>query len=1048
MRRRAYLFRQLVWLIAAVTVPMLALLAYNIHQQAGQTRRAAYQAVENHALGIAHDIELLLGDTENYLDFLAGRPLIKALDDRHCDPLLTGVVQRRRHFANVFVTDLLGKPVCFAEAGPGERPHTVASYAWFQQAMGHDGISLSKPFLAPVVQRYVTAMSLPLREEAGRRIGTVTVLLDLENMQRGWTRFVLPPNSRLTIFDSAGTILVTRPDFATMVGRDVGGIIDNAVKENPGGVGVAPGIDGVERAFAIKPISPGTWRAIASIPADHVFAESRAQLERSMVVAAVLVAAVLALALWIARRLAAPLLQIGKAARAVANGDLAVRAPESLPGEFHHVAREFNAMLDAGQTAQIRERRHVDFYKALSRTNGAIVRMTDPQALYQEICTICVDHGHASIAYVSLVDGDRIRPVARAGPADAFVCRFADPAARPDAGEGGGLTADALRTGERQVANDCLADARTLPWREAAASIGTKAVAAFPFRRAGRTIGALSLHMTVEGFFDARLVDLIEEMASDISFALDNFDREHARSTAEREAEANYRRFRMLFQAAPVSMSIVRMSDQRLLDVNETFGAFTGQPPSALIGRRAFEEGLWPGELERRAFLQELRARNCVRNFAMSAMHVSGESRDYLLQADIIEIDGEECVLAIASDVTDLRQAEQARLAQAAAETASRAKTEFLSRMSHELRTPLNAVLGFSQLLQSDVQAPLAPNQYAQVDYIRKAGWHLLTLINDVLDVSKIEAGKVSVEERGVDLLELLDDAVLISEAAAAQQDIVIVASYRGGERVSVWADPGRLRQAMINLLSNAIKYNRRGGSVAVRVEVQGARAWIEVEDSGLGMSAEQLQHLYEPFNRLGRERNGIEGTGLGLALTRQLMHLMHGEIEVRSEVGVGTCVRVAIPSHEVAAPAAGPTKLLPPSAQLSLGDALPAGVVLYIEDNPVNLLLIEQLLLRWPDVVLVQAESGREGIAKAGTAQPDLVLLDMRLPDMDGLAVLETLQRDPLTRGLSVVALSASAMPEEVAAARAAGAIDYWTKPLDFDYFLAEMRRLLGRRT
>jgi PAS domain S-box-containing protein len=1021
---------------------MLALLAYNIHQGAQQARQAAYQAVGNHAAGMAQDAESLLADTENYLRFLAERPLIKALDDRKCDPLLDGVVQRRRHFANVFVTDLAGKPVCFAVKGPGSAPATFDSFNWFQRSMASDAMALSKPFLAPVAQRQVVAMSLPLRDDALRRSGTVTVLLDLESLQREWTRYALPPGSRLSIFDADGTLLVTRPDFASMVGRDVSAVLDKAIKANPSGVGVALGIDGVERAFALAPIGIGGWRASAAIPADHVFADYRAQLWRSIVIGAAVVVAVIVLAVWMARRLAAPLTQIGQAARAVANGDLAVRAPESLPGEFHHVAREFNAMLDASQAAHIRENRHIDFYKALSRTNGAIVRMRDSQALFQEVCRICVEHGHASVAYVSLLEGELFKPVAWAGPADAFIRSFGG-SVNPSSAEGRGLTAQALRTGQRQVANDCLADPRTLPWRALAAEIGTKAVAAFPFHCASQTVGALSLHMTIEGFFDERVIDLVEEMASDVSFALDNFAREHARSAAEREAEANHQRFRMLFQTAPVSMSIVSMADQRLLDVNETFGAFTGEAPQDLIGRNAFDKGLWPGDEERQAFVQQLRAHNRVRNFEMQAMHVSGEVRDYLLQADIIEFAGQACVLTIANDVTDLRQAEQARLAQAAAESASEAKTGFLSRMSHELRTPLNAVLGFSQLLQGDTRSPLTASQDAQVEHIRQAGWHLLALINDVLDVSKIEAGKVQVEERGVDLRELLDEALRINEGAAAQQAVTIVANYRRGERTFVWADPARLRQVMINLLSNAIKYNRPEGRVEVSVLVADERTLIDVQDNGLGMTAEQLQHLYEPFNRLGRERHGIEGTGLGLALTRQLVQLMHGQIDIESEVGVGTRVRVDMPSHQAAPPS--DFLPLPPQPELADGaDAAPSGVVLYIEDNPVNLLLVEQLLLRWSGVVLVQAENGSDGIAMARTTRPDLILLDMRLPDMDGLAVLAALQRDEATRGCRVVALSASAMPDEVAAARQAGASDYWTKPLDFDHFLREMRRLL----
>ncbi|MEQ1685831.1 MAG: PAS domain S-box protein [Burkholderiaceae bacterium] len=1298
MRRQGYFFRQLVGLIALVAVPLLALMAYNLAHEARQARQSAYQAVENLATGIGHDTDSLLVATEQYLVFLAARPLVKALDDQRCDPLLEGVVQRRQHFANVFVTDLVGKPVCFSVKGPGPVPANVSGFAWFQQAANSDAMVLSKPFVAPVVQRTVAAMSLPLRDDARRRIGTVTVLLDLESVQRTWDRNVLPPGSRLTLFDQDGTILVTKPDFATLVGQDASAVIATALRANPQGVGVAPGIDGVERVFALKPMAAGRWQAAAAIPAAHVFADYRAQLQRNLVAGSAVVLAVLGLAFLMARRMSAPLSAIAKTARDVARGDRGARAEEAVPGEFHHVAREFNAMLDAHQQseaelreserryadlfanvdmislmldakgcvtycndyllkltgwsreemigcdwfrtlspperadipamfedamqgrrtprhteteivtrsgarrmvrwhnsllrsasgaivgtaslgedvtdvlqASLREQRQSDFYAALSRTNGAIVRMSDPATLYPEICRICVEHGHASIAYISLVDEGLVKPVAWAGPAEAFVSGFRatlDPAVP----EGRGPTAQAVRTGRRQVSNHYEDDPSTLPWRDRAAAIGTKAAAAFPFRRGGVVVGTLSLHMTVSGFFDERLIDLVEEMTSDISFALDNFERELARAAAVQQAEADYARFHMLFQTAPVSMSIASVADQRLLDVNETYGAFTGQRVPELIGRHAFEPGLWPGEEERKAFVKQLRADGRVRNFEMRGTDVSGRQRDYLLQADLIEFDGQPCVLTIANDITDLREtqrqlgaqemqlaglvetamdaiisidaghkvrlfnqaaaelfqiapaeaigrniehfiparlhtahrehvegfartgnmarragglhtlvglradgsefpieasisklgegdavlmtvvirdasemmrAAQARLAQAVAESASRAKTDFLSRMSHELRTPLNAVLGFSQLLQGDRTDPLSQKQHGQVEHIRTAGWHLLALINDVLDVSKIEAGHVDVEKRSVDLLELLEEVLRLNDGPALQQGITIEPLYRGGDRARVWADPIRLRQVMINLLSNAIKYNRRDGSVRVEVLRDAEFTHIEVSDSGLGMTAEQLQHLYEPFNRLGRERDGIEGTGLGLALTRQLVLLMHGNIDVRSEVGAGTTIRVSLLTH-AAAPPLNPFAPPPIPQALASDDVAPSGVVLYIEDNPVNLLLVEHLLMRWPQVRLTQAETGAAGIAMAGAVQPDLVLLDMRLPDMDGLEVLAALRSDELTSGCRVVALSASAMPDEVTAARKAGAFDYWTKPLDFEHFLGEMKRLL----
>jgi CheY-like chemotaxis protein/anti-sigma regulatory factor (Ser/Thr protein kinase) len=264
-----------------------------------------------------------------------------------------------------------------------------------------------------------------------------------------------------------------------------------------------------------------------------------------------------------------------------------------------------------------------------------------------------------------------------------------------------------------------------------------------------------------------------------------------------------------------------------------------------------------------------------------------------------------------------------------------------------------------------------------------------------------------------------------MNQVAADANHVTLAATYRESPATFALADPKRLRQVMINLLSNAIKYNRSGGRAEVHTSTDGEHTHVEVIDTGIGMDASQLARLYEPFNRLGRERNGIEGTGLGLALAKQLVQLMEGEMHVVSAPDEGTKVRVTLRACDAFdAKLQAPRK--PRAAATTTDDSSPIGVVLYIEDNPVNLLLVEQLLMRWPNVTLLQAETGVTGISIARSAKPDLVLLDMRLPDMDGIEVLGALFDGDSGVGCRVVALSASAMPEEVAAARSAGACGY----------------------
>jgi len=395
-------------------------------------------------------------------------------------------------------------------------------------------------------------------------------------------------------------------------------------------------------------------------------------------------------------------------------------------------------------------------------------------------------------------------------------------------------------------------------------------------------------------------------------------------------------------------------------------------------------------------------------------------------------------------DVSGLRSAEAAHQAQLRAEAGRQAMSQFVARMSHEMRTPLNAVMGFSQLLQSDAHEPLAPGQAQRVEQIRAAGWHLLRLIADASNLSIVEAGGLRLEVSRVALDAVIDEALAMCETQARARGIVVQRHALRGEAMHVDGDALRLRQALINVLSNAVKYNRDGGAIDIRAGRDGDRVQVEVADTGLGMTPEQLAHLYEPFNRLGREREVAEGTGIGLVLTRQLVERMNGRLEIDSEAGRGTQVRITLPA---AAPLEGGVAAMPPPPSgAGATDDLPPLLVLYVEDNPVNVLLVQQLLARWPQIELVSAEDGQAGLELARRLHPDLVLLDMQLPDMDGLGVLDELRRDPATATLGVVVLSASDHPDDRRRAHAAGAREYWTKPLDLRSFPADVIRAIGR--
>jgi len=396
-------------------------------------------------------------------------------------------------------------------------------------------------------------------------------------------------------------------------------------------------------------------------------------------------------------------------------------------------------------------------------------------------------------------------------------------------------------------------------------------------------------------------------------------------------------------------------------------------------------------------------------------------------------------MLGVNWDVTELKRTEQALRDKAAAEQANRAKSEFLARMSHELRTPLNAVLGFAQVLQADAQDLLSAGQRQRVDHIHAAGRHLLALINDVLDLARIESGMVDLAPETLVWSDVVSDVLGLMAPLARTRNV----SLRPGDlSCTVVADRQRLRQVLMNLVSNAIKYNRPGGYVDI--EARNLPGWrvLAVQDSGRGLSSAQLDALFEPFNRLGVEREGIEGTGIGLSIARQLVSHMGGRIEVRSTPGVGSVFEVWLPdvgaSAEVSRAEAVGSVPLAPAAERH------GGSLLYIEDNEVNVLLVRELLALRPGVAFHVAADGQTGVTLARELRPDLVLVDMHLPDFDGHEVLRRLRSDPLTAGLRCIALSANAMPEDVSRAREAGFNDYWTKPIDIRRFLAALDRLL----
>ncbi len=389
-------------------------------------------------------------------------------------------------------------------------------------------------------------------------------------------------------------------------------------------------------------------------------------------------------------------------------------------------------------------------------------------------------------------------------------------------------------------------------------------------------------------------------------------------------------------------------------------------------------------------------------------------------------------------DITERKWAEgEAQRAREEAERANHAKTDFLARTSHELRTPLNAILGFSQLLEL---SELAPREQESVEQILRAGRHLLELVDEVLDLSGIESGRLSFSLETVQLSSTVRQMLdLIRPLAVAHGVSLSCPAAEAWEGHYVFADAQRLKQVLLNLFSNAVKYNHRGGEVVITCEQDFAeRIRLIVRDTGAGIPADRLDRLFIPFQRLGAERTAVEGTGLGLALSRRLVESMGGSIGVETTPEVGSTFWIKLPRAKPTAPVAPPDWVENPAAPVA-----PA-TVLYIEDNLSNLKLIESLFAQRPATKLIVAMQGRTGLDLARLHQPDLILLDLHLPDIMGDEVLTILQADAATRDLPVVMLSADATSGQGEKLRAAGARDYLTKPLEVRQFLHVINTIL----
>jgi PAS domain S-box-containing protein len=401
-------------------------------------------------------------------------------------------------------------------------------------------------------------------------------------------------------------------------------------------------------------------------------------------------------------------------------------------------------------------------------------------------------------------------------------------------------------------------------------------------------------------------------------------------------------------------------------------------------------------------------------------------------------------VLGTYEDITEQKKTEHAlHAARDAAEAASRAKSEFLASMSHELRTPLNAILGFAQLFGLDANLPQETRDNAQE--IERAGQHLLSLVSDLIDLARIEAGKLELSLEPVPVDAVLSESLAMVGPIAAKQGIALVDEGGDGCMAVVRADYVRLRQVIINLLSNAIKYNRPHGTVRISCGLQSGVVRVAIADSGRGIPADKQDRIFNAFDRLGAERGQVEGTGIGLVITRRIVEAMGGRVgfESMEEQGSTFWVEFAV-TQAARLPAMETMMLAQPETTDNTSPSAQRPVVLYIEDNPMNLRLMQQIFARRPELELRDAHTAELGIELARAQPPQLILMDINLPGMNGFAALAELKADVRTASIPVIAVSANAMKGDQERGMTAGFVDYLTKPINIPALFASLDKVL----
>ena len=983
---------RLVGLVAAALLPAFAIALSHLGTQAELARDGARQQARLLTTHTTAALETALRDAGTLLATLARRPLVSALAPGACDAGFDDVVALDPVYLSLSLRRADGSSVC--SSGPaGTAP--VAGAAWFGTALAAGQPAVSDGVLDPQDGRWTVVKTHPLPGPERAAAGLLTLVLDLAALSARAVALA-PAAGIVTVTDRQWQVLLRRPDQERQVGQPIpqrfvarlSGAAEGAFQEE--------GIDGQLRLYAFQSLPRTGWRVLASLPREAVLADYR----RSSTLAAGAMALALAggvtLALLLAGSIIGPVRRLSEVAQRVAAGDASRRATPTGPRELAAVATQFNRMLDVQVENEER-------FRALTALSSDWYWEQDREFRF---VTIAPRVGEI----VDLPAGEHLGK------------------RRWELGDVG-LTDAQMRQHRDQLE-------RHEPFRD------------LVLRRRGRDSRPRIVSLSGEPVFDGDgNFSGYRGIGRDIT----------AQHLAEAEVRAREAQYRTLIEHLSAGV-VVHAPDTAVLMANRAAAQLLGLSPAQMLGRTAADpawrfvrEDGTPMPVDEYPVVRVQATGEPVVDLVAGVEH--GAGRTWVIARAFPEFDEQRRLTRIIvtfSDITALKKAEVLRAEKEAVELAGRSQSEFLSRVSHELRTPLNSILGFGQLLQVDPALAGAPATRERVDHVVTAGRHLLAMVNDILDVTRAEAGALTLHTEVVDLVHTVRECAALVQPQAARRAIVLEAAAEPG-CWQVRGDPNRLRQILMNLMSNAVKYNAEGGQISVRVAGDAARARVSVTDTGPGLAPAQRAALFQPFNRLGAERTGTEGTGLGLVIARLLAQAMGGEIEIDSQPGAGSTFSLVLPRLD-SADADADLAAAPPAVAHAAAHPPPAagraagGRLLYVEDNPASALLLQQAITLLPDVALTMAHDGLAGLDLARREQPDLILLDLGLPLLDGFGVLRRLQADPVLARIPCIALTANAMPGDEARVRAAGFVDYLTKPYDIELLLARISHWLAR--